>query len=421
MKLKLKKVVLAIGLTVCVVPAAYAVWPVTDATLIQITQQMSSGVQQLLGQILQQLKQLTAEQSASATKVAETVSQNTDNTIQRGLDTQKEISTQSANKNTRTPIDPCANGARGIADPNFDKAQPGYASGGIQPRFGSGQGTANMPSTGSGNLDKAIKIAGGLQSVPTPENQALLAQEGACSVYAAGQRQQSCTAAGTKTGNVVFPNADVRADTLFDGAQTAADTGKISQVFSPAQIAAATAYMRNISNPIALRELTPAEAKSEEGRKYFALRDAHAARLDLATRPSIEWLNNKTKYKATIPILQAMLDGQGASASYLQTQLPLVAPDWKNEGVSLDQLMSIEAARRYQNADWIKEIAQTSDPMTLQREQLMINALMVDLTTKQLLEQRKGNVLLGAIYQASLNKDFMPEVIAQHKRATAPR
>lgn len=170
-----------------------------------------------------------------------------------------------------------------------------------------------------------------------------------------------------------------------------------------------------------MRELTPAEAKSEEGRKYFALRDAHAARLDLATRPSIEWLNNKTKYKATIPILQAMLDGQGASASYLQTQLPLVAPDWKNEGVSLDQLMSIEAARRYQNADWIKEIAQTSDPMTLQREQLMINALMVDLSTKQLLEQRKGNVLLGAIYQASLNKDFMPEVIAQHKRATAPR
>jgi len=421
MRLNLKKTVVAASLVFGVIPVAYAVWPVTDATLIQITQTMSSSVTQLLGQILQQLKQLTAEQSTSATKISETMSQSSDNAIQRGVDTQKEISSQNATRNTKTPIDPCANGARGISDPNFDRAQPGYSSGGIQPRFGGGPSTSNMPTTGSGSLDKAIKISGGLMSVPTPENQALLAQEGACSVYAAGQRSASCKASGTATGSVVFPNADVRADTLFDGAQTAADTGKISQVFSQAQIAAATAYLRNISNPIALRELTTAESKTDEGKKYFALRDAHAARLDLATRPAIEWLNNKTKYKATIPVLQAMIDGQGAAAKYLQTQLPIVAPDWKSEGISIHQLMAFEAARRYQNAEWIKEIAQTSDPLTLQREQLMVSALTVDLATKQLLETQKSNMMLGAIYQASLNKDFMPEVIAAHKRATAAR
>lgn len=272
-------------------------------------------------------------------------------------------------------------------------------------------------------MNKAVQIANGNLPVPSPETQALLAQEGACDVYAAGQRKKSCDNAGTRVGSVTYENADVLAASLMDGAQIAGSNAKISSTFNPEQIAAANAYMRNISNPIALRDLSPVEAKNAEGRKYFALRDAHAARLDLATQPAQEWLNNKSQDQLTIPIVRAMLDGGGAAAKYLtkQVELALIAPNWSSVGVSRQQIMILEAARRYQNADWIKEIAQTSDPLTLKREYLMIAALGVDLATRKLMATQKTNIMLGAIYQSSLNKDFMPEVMAQHRKATLTR
>lgn len=414
--MKLKKI--AIICSLCFVTPLSHSMSVFDGAVLGAVNGMNTAATNLLSQILHQLTQMTGEASTSASKIAESVSQSGDNTTQRAIDTQRELNSQNATRNTRMPIDPCANGARAIADPNFDRVQPGYRNGGLQPRF---SGSGQMLSTGSVSLNKAIMIANGNLPAPSPETQALLAHEGACSVYAAGQRKASCDNAGTRVGAVTYPNADVRADTLMTGAQVQGAADKISETFSSEQIAAATAYMRNISNPIILRELTPAEAKSDEGRKYFSLRDAHAARLDLSTRPGLEWLNNKSKYKGTIPILQAMLDGQGAAAKYLVKQLPLAAPDWAKEGVSKHQLMTFEAARRYQNADWIKEIAQTSDLLTLTREQLMIAALDTDLATRQLMETKKTNIMLGAIYQASLNKDFMLEVLAQHRKATATR
>ncbi len=404
-------------LTLPIVSLAY---DVSDDKLQKEIKRLNMQVDAILNSIFQQLRQLTAAQATSATKISETVSQTADNTIQRSLDAQREVASQNINRNTRMPIDPCANGSRGISDPSFDRLQPGYANGTIPRRFGGGA-TANIPSTGSPSLDKAIKISNGLVDAPSPETQALLAQEGTCVSYAAGQRSVSCKAAGTKTGTVTYPNADVQADSLFVGAQKRADAGKTSDVFSPAQMAAAQAFLRNISNPVTLRDLMPAEAKTEEGRKYFALRDSYGARLDLAMRPAYQYLNDRVKYKGTIPIVQAMIDGNGASATYLSTQLPLVAPDWKTEGISLQQLMSFEAGRRYQNADWIKEIAQISDPMTLQREKLAMTARDIDLAARQLRGTEQSNIVRGALYQAVLNQDLMPEVLAQYRKATIGR
>ncbi len=119
--------------------------------------------------------------------------------------------------------------------------------------------------------------------------------------------------------------------------------------------------------------------------------------------------------------MQPVLEGNGAASRYLAKHLPVAAPDWQTKGVSLHQLAYIDAARRYDNPEWVKEIGASSDPLTLQREQLMISAQIASLMTKNLLESQKSNALLGVNYQASLNKDFMPEVAAQHKRATATR
>jgi hypothetical protein len=372
--------------------------------------------------VMQSLYQIQNLLSANAGKIASQVAEASNNQIQRQLDTEKANKAVDVERATRLPIDPCANASRGLADPNFDRMNPGFTGANGAP-FGPRGSGSFRPSTGSSSMDKALAISRNDDFAPPPEVQAVMAQKGACESYASGKvRSQQCSWAGINpSSSAGLPDADIRASTIFDGAQTSADTGKVSLSFNDKQLAAATAYVRNLSAPVQLRDLSKVEAQTDEGRRYLALKDSYQARLDLAMRPIEEWTSNRTKYAATVPILQAMIDGSGAAARYLVKHLPQTAPDWNTKGVSLHQMMYIDAARRYDNPDWVKEIASSSDQLTLQREQLMISAQMASLMTKSLLDTEKTNMLLGAIYQASLNKDFMPELAAQHKRATSTR
>lgn len=363
--------------------------------------------------------------SANSAKVANQIAEANQNQVERNIDIERSKQASQVERSTRMPLDPCANASRGLADPNFDQINPGFrgANGGAFGPRGSGGG-GGRPSSGSSSMDKVVAIARNDEFAPPPEVQAVMAQRGACEAYASGKvRAQSCTWAGTSPSvSSGLPDADIRASTIFDGAQTVADQGKgkISLSFNEKQLAAATAYVRNLSAPVQLRDLAKIETQTDEGRRYLALRDSYQARVDLAMRPVEEWVSNRTKYAATIPILKAMQEGGGAAAKYLSQHLPQAAPDWQSKGISLHHLQYLDAARRYDNPEWLKEIG-AADEVTLQREQLMISAQMASLISKSLMETQKTNALLGAVYQASLNKDFMPELAAQHRRATSTR
>lgn len=371
----------------------------------------------------QELLRIENVMTANSAKVANQIAEASQNQVERNIDIERSKQAVDLERNTRLPLDPCANASRGLADPSFDRINPGFRSAGggaFGPR-GSGGG-GGRPSTGSSSMDKAVAIARNDEFAPPPEVQAVMAQRGACEAYASGKvRAQSCTWAGTSPSvSTGLPDADIRASTIFDGAQTTSDQGKVSLSFNDKQLAAATAYVRNLSAPVQLRDLAKVEAQTDEGRRYLALHDSYQARVDLAMRPVEEWISNRTKYAATIPILKAMQDGGGAASRYLAQHLPDAAPDWQTKGISLHHLQYIDAARRYDNPEWIKEIG-SADQVTLQREQLLLSAQMASLMSKNLMETEKSNALLGAVYQASLNKDFMPELAAQHKRATSTR
>lgn len=405
---------------------AMATYPVYDPRVDQTIQRTNQYIAERLDRIngnaqetINQLKLLRNEQNSASSKMSKAISEASDNQIQRNIDVNKELRMQEAERSTRMPLDPCANAARAAA-PDFDRVRPGVSSGAVSPRFGGGP-KGLEPTTGSPKLDRAIQIANGAIAAPSPETQAILAQEGACDKYAAGTRAQSCANAKLKVGQVVYPNADVRAATIFNGAQKAADIDKVSLTFTEDQMAAARAYLRNVTNPVTLRELTPAEAATEEGRRYLSLRDAHAARLDLATQPVADWMTQRAEFKKTIPLLQSMLEGNGAAAAYLRKELPAVAPEWEKKGVSLHQMAEFETARRARNPEWIKEIAKANDALTLQREQLMLSAQIADQLNGLRVEAQRSNIILGMVYQASLNKDFMPEVVNQYKKATSSR
>lgn len=426
--MKLKKIALAV-LILASTASQSAHAHFEGAMVVTAIQMQTMELQQFFSQqyarmtnsIVQELRKIQNGLNASSSKIAETVNQTGDNIVKRAIDQNYSNRIVDAERNTKMPIDPCANGSLGMADPDFSRTNPGFKTGALKPRFGGG--SPGGVSTGSAQLDTAIKISNGEQPAPSPEVQAMMAQSGACQVYASGTRADSCKASGISTGKPRLPNADVLASSVFSGAQTASDIikGITSMSFDDDQMAAANAYLRNVNNPVDLRELTATESKTDEGRRYLALRDAHKARLDMANQPAVEWLSNRAKFDGTIPVITAMLEGQGAAAEYLRKELPRTAPDWNKKGISLHHLMSIESSRRYRNPEWLKEIAKTSDPLTLQREQLMLNAMMADMMTKQLMATERANVLLGVIYQASLNKDFMPEVLAQFRKATATR
>lgn len=403
--------------------SSYAACCVFDSmSIVTAVNGTTSAVSTGFGAMMAEFARIENLISANAAKIASQVAEASQNQILRTMDAEKAKQAYDINKNTRMPLDPCANAARGLDDPSFDRINPGFrGSGGAA--FGPRGMNAARPSTGSSSLDRAVKISRNDDFAPPPEVQAVMAQKGACEAYASGTvRAEQCKWAGTNPGiSTGLPDADIRASTIYDGAQTTANTGKVSLSFNDKQLAAATAYVRNLSTPVQLRDLTKIEAQTDEGRRYLAMHDSYQARIDLAMRPVEEWTSNRTKYEGTIPILKAMLDGNGAAARYLAKHLPDAAPDWATKGISLHHLMYIDAARRYDNPEWVKEIATTSDPATLQREQLMITAQVASIMTKQLMENQKTNVLLGAIYQASLNKDFMPELAAQHKRATSTR
>jgi hypothetical protein len=394
--------------------------PLINATTIAVNA-TTAAVTTGFGAIGQALLRIENVMTANSAKVANQIAESSQNQVERNIDLERTKQTADLELRTRLPLDPCANASRGLADPSFDRINPGFrsANGGAFGPRGSG---GSRPSTGSSSMDKAIAIARNDDFAPPPEVQAVMAQRGACESYASGKvRAQSCTWAGTSPSvSTGLPDADIHASTIFDGAQTAGDQGKVSLSFNDKQLAAAGAYVRNLSAPVQLRDLTQVEAKTDEGRRYSALRDSYQARVDLAMRPVEEWLSNRTKYAATIPILKAMQDGGGAAARYLATHLPDAAPDWQTNGISLHHLQYIDAARRYDNPEWIKEIG-SADQVTLQREQLQLSAQMASLMSKNLMASEKTNALLGAIYQASLNKDFMPELAAQHKRATSTR
>lgn len=395
----------------------------TTAAVNGTTAAISSGVATLMQAILRIENTLSANGAKVATQIAEA----SQNQVERNIDIERSKQAAQLERSTRMPLDPCANASRGLADPNFDRINPGLRGsegGAFGPRGsgGGGGGGGGRPSSGSSSMDKAVAIARNDEFAPPPEVQAVMAQRGACEAYASGKvRAQSCTWAGTAPSlSTGLPDADIRASTIFDGAQTVADQGKVSLSFNEKQLAAATAYVRNLSAPVQLRDLAKIEAQTDEGRRYLALRDSYQSRVDLAMRPVEEWVSNRTKYAATIPILKAMQEGGGAAAKYLAQHLPQAAPDWQSKGISLHHLQYLDAARRYDNPEWIKEIG-ASDEATLQREQLLISAQMASLMSKSLMETQKTNALLGAVYQASLNKDFMPELAAQHRKATSTR
>ena len=320
--------------------------------------------------------------------------------------------------------DPCTVTAAGRGNVITVERDRGHASG---RGAGGGGGMGKPPTTqgASASMQKALAISVGAEPAPPAEATASLAANGACNTFVAGgDRARNCQGAkfamGVSSG---FPNADVKAETLFDGPQSAADQvkGVVRRLSVPNnnsnERTAIASFIRNLETPLDLRALKPKELDSVAGRNYMAMRDSYEAVMSLATKPlrdqELMMLDNRENLSTVNQMLA------GSDAGFVTRWLNTVYPNWSSRGISYLELMNLEAVRRYKNEAWYVRMAQ-EDARNLALEQVNMQALQIWQNNTMLERQQQQNILLGAIAGVLLREEKMPQMVAQHKAAQVP-
>jgi len=291
----------------------------------------------------------------------------------------------------------------------------------------SGRGSpAPTPTAGATKAMAAVlEIANGKMPAPAPELGAAMAANGACGTFAAGGlRAESCRGAGFSPGlSSGYPNADIRAETLFDGPQTSADEAAginrkltIRPDNSPERMAVLS-FVRNLETPVELRTLSAAELNSGAGRTYMALRDTYDAAISLASKPLRDQESLITANKATLPVLRQLMKGQ--DGQFIVRTLDKTYPSWASDGISFAQLMSLEASRRYMNEDWHVRMAGATQRQLL-AEQVQLQALQIWTQVSLLEKIGQLGIIQGAVAGSVLRAEKMPMLVAAYRAARKP-
>lgn len=317
-------------------------------------------------------------------------------------------------------LDPCSVTAVAKGGSEAQRTRP-HGSG----RGGGGGGNGGTPTPTQGStkdMKRALEIAAGERPAPPPEVIAALAASGACgSFVSGGTREQMCKDAGfsleLKSG---FPNADVRAETLFDGPQTATDMASGTRrklTITPGNSSekmAVNAFLRNLETPLDFRALEARELKSDAGRNYMALRDSYEAAMSLASKPMRDQEAMMTANPATRPILAQLL--KGADSAYVRDYLIKAYPRWDKDGISFAELLNLETARRYHNERWHERMAAANEKQLL-HEQVQLQALNIWVLSSLAERMQQLNAVQGNTAAAVIRQEKMPGLLAAHKAA----
>lgn len=312
------------------------------------------------------------------------------------------------------PMNPCGNAVlNGVTGGANDVTRDRGA------RVGRGSGGGGGGGGGSPAMGTALQIADGRQAAPDPNVAAAVATRGACETFARdGRRAEMCRRAGFAPANTnIHPNADVRAETLFDGPQTQANRVIRRLTVSATneqEMTALQAFLRNLDTPIGLRELTPPELGTDAGRNYLALRDAYEARISVAMRPAHDHLLNMRSDRNTLPIINQLLASE--DSAFVTTYLNNAFPQFRAEGISLLELINLEAERRYRNPDWYVRIAGASD-LQLMQEKARMQALQIWLTAQMLERLQNIAIVQGMAAGAGVRSEKVPQLVELHRAA----
>lgn len=395
----------------CVVAAVQqaqlAITQAISASTASITASVTTNVTGLINALRGSTQSITSQQAKSAEMVAES--------NQR---TQTAMESERQDARYLVP-DACAvvAPARGLQEATRNALAVG---GGV----GRGGGGGPRAATGGVNIDmqRALDISSGRVAAPAPEQQASLAANGACgSFVSGGVRGSTCQLAGfSPSARNGHPDADIRAETLFDGPQRAETaTGfkrKLTVDPDGSERQAVEAYLRNLNTPIDLAQLTKAELARPAGRQYIAYRDAYEARMALAEKPAKVLAQNRTASATLLPVVKQLLASE-VTGQFAKEYLDRAYPSWPTRGVSVDEMINLEAERRYLNKDWHAKMA-SLPPEAHVKEQTTMLALQVLLTARLYEKLDTLGVVTGQGVATQVRQEMVPQLITLHGQAS---
>ena len=208
---------------------------------------------------------------------------------------------------------------------------------------------------------------------------------------------------------------------MFDGPQSAADraSGNVNRRLTiksgdTSERTAVEAFIRNLETPLDFRTLTKNEINSEAGRNYMALRDSYEASMSLATKPVRDQQSLITASKKTLPVLNQLAKSE--DAAYVTKRLNIAFPSWKTDGISVAELMQLEADKRYLNEDWHVRMAGANEKQLL-AESIQLQAFQ-GWTSANLLERLQQQAILqGTTAGAAIRSEKMPQLVAAYRAA----
>jgi hypothetical protein len=309
--------------------------------------------------------------------------------------------------------------------------QCGVAAGSQGPRSGAGDATAYGGAGGTkssrSNVPDQLKTAWNRADpkapVPPPSDPQITRIDmgaGSCTGFAGdpnSARGMMCRQINNLSiqSNQFF-DADIKAETLFDGPQKPG--APRTQLTVTARDKTAERDARNaslflLSSPLPPPGISKQAASTDAGVAYLGELTAYQAQVSLASKPARDFDALTTANPQTKAALQVLLNDPTTS-SFVAKRLNESFPNWKNEGVSAVELLDLEIEKRIGNEDWFEFYAGATDvekaaetPLILAAQQRMIFQLLQEI--------RKANVIAGQQLALQLRETSLPrlEALAQ--------
>lgn len=380
------------------------------------------GVQQTLAQLQNVVAAIQNARDAIVDAIYKSTGSQTEaltNAIAKGSELDSQTTRQTQVELERARRDAALEQANGCSVTARSKSGgAGSGAKGSGGRYGGGGAPVKM--TGNSSVSKvmatAIDRGNGLEPAPSTNKQIEDTAQGACETYAAGDplREKWCRDAGFGVGNLTgFIQADVRAETLFDGPQTSKDAQGFKHQrtlgVTGKELDALNSFIYHLEKPQQIEDPQTLDMKTREGKGYLALKTTFDARISMGSKPTRDYVGVRSPDKETIPMLQ-QLTADPVTGAWVSQYLQKSTPNWASTGISVEELEHLELERRYLNPAWQLDFASQFDPAVIAREAVLISLGRYDIEVKALQEQRKTNMLLGQIYN-SLTRVEMREIM----------
>src|SRR3546814_8379825 len=197
-----------------------------------------------------------------------------------------------------------------------------------------------------------------------------------------------------------FYQADVRAETLFDGPQASRDAKGFKHQrtlgTSKQEQDAINSFIYHLEKPQQIEDPSKLDLKTREGKGYLALKTTFDARISMGSKSTRDYIGARSPDKESIPMLR-QLTADPITGDWVSQYLKKNAPNWASVGISVEELEHLEVERRYLNPAWQLDFASQFDAAVIAREATLIRLARHDVEVKSLQESRKTNMRLGQI------------------------